>query len=185
MNLVVVSGPEATGKSAISREIVRLLGYQYQTKDTIKEALFDAKLHSTWDYAWYEKRAKNKFFGDIQHFVAQNKSAVVESDFTAEDKKRFAACLNDTVVITEIYCTTKGFTSFKRFVWRNETGRRHTGHHDRRWYVKILLQDLLKYLGIRWPHQPLGFTKRILTVDTTDFTRVDYKKIANFTKQAH
>ena len=47
MNLVIVSGPEATGKSGIAQEVAQLLGYKYQSKDVIKEQMFDQGSHDT------------------------------------------------------------------------------------------------------------------------------------------
>jgi predicted kinase len=182
MNLVIVSGPEATGKTAIGQAVARLLGYRHQTKDTIKEALFDVRPRSTWHHAWYEEQAKSEFFSEIERFIDRKQSVVIESNFIAEDRQRLADCLNAGVVITEIYCTARGLTSFKRFVKRNETGNRHSGHHDRRLYGLVFFQNLFRYFT-RWPYKPLGLTKKLLVVDTTDFSRVDYKKIADFVKQ--
>lgn len=183
MNLVIVSGPEATGKTAIGKEIARILNYRYQSKDTIKEALYDSLKHSTWDYSWYEKRAKNELFKEIEEFISKNQSVVIESNFISTDKRRFNNYLNDKVIITEIYCTARGMTSLRRFVSRNEKGIRHKGHHDRRWYPVILLEDLLGYISIRWPHKPLGFNQRLLIVDSTNFSQIDYEKIVSFVKQ--
>lgn len=183
MKLVIVSGAEATGKTAIGHEIASRLGLKYQSKDNIKEALFDSESHNTWDHFWYEKKAKNQFFEEIKQFVTQNKSAVIESNFNTRDKQCLANCLNSDVEISEIYCTTKGLTSFRRFVRRNEAGLRHKGHHDRRWYAKILLEDLLNLLNIRWPSKPFNFNKKLLVVDTTNFKNIDYKKIINFIEQ--
>lgn len=180
MNLVIVSGPEATGKTVIGKEIARLLEYRYQSKDTIKETLYDSMKHNTWDYLWYEKRAKDELFKEIREFISKNQSVVIESNFISADKQRLRSCMDDKAIIAEIYCTARGLTSFRRFVSRNEKGVRHKGHHDRRWYPKIFLEDLLHYVKIQWPHKPLGFTEKILVVDSTDFSKVDYKKIADF-----
>ena len=42
MNVLIVSGPEATGKTAVGKTISQKLGYQYLSKDMIKEAMFDS-----------------------------------------------------------------------------------------------------------------------------------------------
>ncbi|NCU37689.1 hypothetical protein EOL96_01325 [Candidatus Saccharibacteria bacterium] len=61
MNLIIVSGPEATGKTYIARQISSQLGYAYQSKDVIKETIYDTYTRSTWDYGWYESEAKQEF----------------------------------------------------------------------------------------------------------------------------
>ncbi len=184
MNLIIVSGPEATGKTAIGRALAKLLSYQYLSKDMIKEALFDSEQHSTWDYSWYEERAKTIFFGKIADFIAHNESVVIESNFVGADKEHLVACLNDKVLVTEIYCRTTGLTSFMRFVRRNENGTRHKGHHDRRWYLQVLLQGMFGFFHIQWLHKPTGISEKLLIVDSTDFSKVDYDKIISFINQA-
>lgn len=148
MNLTIVSGPEATGKTAVGKEVARILGYKYQSKDMIKEALFDSEPHNTWDYSWYENKAKDAFFDSIGQLISKKKSAVIESNFTSHDKMRLDTLINSDILISEIYCRAQGMTSFKRFIKRNESGARHKGHHDRRWYGQVLIEDLLGYVGV-------------------------------------
>jgi predicted kinase len=183
MHLVIISGPEATGKTAIGKEIAKQLGYEYHSKDIIKEHLFDTAGKSTWRYNWYESRAKDQFFKIVRRLIDSRTNAVIESNFIGADKKRLSECLDPGVLVTEIYCKARGLTSFKRFVRRNESGQRHKGHHDRRWYAKILLEDLLQYAHISWPSRPSGLTHRLLIVDTTEFSKIDYRKIAEFAEQ--
>lgn len=184
MQLVIVSGQEATGKTEVAKKVAQLLGYEYISKDVIKEKLFDTANKSTWDYGWYEKNAKKQFFADITDSVSKGSSTVIESNFIGEDKSRLMGCLKEEVALKELYCEAKGLTSFTRFVHRNESGNRHRGHHDRRWYLKIFIEDILQYMNIRWPSKPSELTQKLLVVDTTDFTKVNYEKITDFLKQA-
>jgi cytidylate kinase len=177
MNLIIVSGPEATCKTFIGRAIAESLGYEYQSKDTIKEAMFDTARHSTWDYRWYETKAKQDFFRQIDQFIKNDTDIVIESNFIGEDRANLQACLHSGITVREIYCYTKGMTTLKRFVARNESGKRHAGHHDRRWYPKIMLEDLLQYVGVRWPSKPSGLGSTLLEVNTTDFTKIDTQEI--------
>lgn len=183
MRLIIVSGPEATGKTEVGKEVARRLDCKYKSKDMIKEKLFNTENHNTWDYGWYEKKAKKDFFKDISSLVKNDSDAVIESNFIGKDKTQLSNSLNTEVMLTELYCETKGLTSFKRFIHRNESGKRHKGHHDRRWYFKVLAEDLLRYLRIRWPHKPSGLTKKLLIIDTTDFQKVNYEEITAFIKQ--
>ncbi len=72
MKIIIISGPEATGKSAIGRELSKLLSFQYVSKDMIKESLFDSVPNNTWDYKWFENKAKDIFFETLQDFIKQN-----------------------------------------------------------------------------------------------------------------
>lgn len=184
MQVIIVSGPEATGKTSIAKSLAASLGYKYITKDSIKERLFDtSRKHSTWNYAWYENKAKKQFFSEVHELIKGRNDVVIESNFIGKDKKRLSSLLTKDVFLVEIYCTAKGMTTFKRFVSRNESGNRHSGHHDRRWYGKVLLEDLLQYVNIRWPSRPSYLTNKLLIVDTTDFSKVDIEKIIKFVKE--
>jgi predicted kinase len=180
MLLIFISGPSATGKTAIGKHLADILGYEFHSKDFIKEQMFDKSGHTTWDYGWYERRAKRRFFQEVKEAIESNRSIIVESNFIGADKRRLARLLNKDVKISEIYCTTTGLTNFRRFVKRNEAGVRHPGHHDRRWYISTLFQTSLATIGIIWPYKPLGFTDKLMVIDSTVFSGVDYDKIIKF-----
>ena len=177
MNLIIVSGPEATGKTFIGKSIAKTTGYQYVSKDMIKESLFDKLKHSTWDYAWYEEKAKQELFRQISEQVKNDVDIVVESNFISKDHARLQAYLQLDTTVREVFCFSKGMTTLKRFVARNESGQRHRGHHDRRWYPKVLLENLLQYFGIRWPSKPSELSETLLEVNTTDLTKVDIQEL--------
>jgi predicted kinase len=180
MQLVIISGPEATGKSAIGHELAQQTGYQYESKDVIKEALFDKAPRSTWDFSWYENEAKQRLFRKLDKLIAGGTDTIVESNFMGKDKARLKACLMPDVSVTEIYCAARGLTSFRRFVRRNESGRRHKGHHDRRWYPTVFFENCLRAVGVQWPYGPVGVTQKLLKVDSTDFSKVDFQAITRF-----
>ena len=184
MKLVIVSGHPATGKTAVGERIARDLGYKFCSKDAIKEKLFNSGTRTTWDYGWYERRAKDKFYKTIATYMAKSKPLVIEMNFTPQDKRRLRRLLTKDVKIVEIYCTAKGFTIIKRFIKRNEGGIRHRGHHDRRWYLTMISEELLSYTGIRWPYKPLNYSSDLLTIDTNNIAIIDYKAIVQFVVQA-
>jgi len=175
MKLIVISGAEATCKSAVGKELAKQLNCTYISKDSIKEALFDEMLISTWNFKLYEQKAKDLFFQDIQNFILNKKDVIIESNFIGVDKVKLEKLLNQTVEVTEVHCYTKGYVSFKRFVIRNETGKRHRGHHDRRWYLKVLFQTTMHVASINiGAHRAVGISKRIINLDTTHFPNVNY-----------
>ena len=182
MHIVIVSGPEATGKSAIANKLSKELNYSYLSKDVIKEKLYDTRKHSTWDHAWYEQEAKRQFFEQIRIATEAKQDVIIESNFDTADKDKLAGIMPQGCTISEIYCSSRGFTSFKRFVRRNESGNRHRGHHDRRWYLKVFSQDCARLFGSDWPHYPVALSDKLLRLNTTKIAEVDYEKIKLFLK---
>lgn len=185
MQLVIVSGPEATGKTHIGRSVAGQLGCQYVSKDMIKESLFDTGTRSTWDSGWYEHEAKEIFFDTIKDFIDRDESIVIESNFIGADRDRLIKLLNPKVEVSEIYCTARGLTSFRRFVRRNESNHRHKGHHDRRWYVKVFMQDMLRYVHVSYPYKPVRITQKLLTVDSTNIASIDKTAISKFIETSY
>jgi len=181
MKLIIISGAEATGKSTIGRELAKSLGIVYQSKDIVKEALFDIHEQSTWNFQWYERRAKKAFFQDIQQLIETGTSAVIESNFLGDDKIELGDIIKGDIDLSEIHCYTNGLSSFKRVVKRNESKERHPGHHDRRWYPKILVQAILHNLGIDIAaHKPVQLSDKVLSVNTTDISKVNYAELIEF-----
>lgn len=180
MQLVIISGPEATGKSAIGLKLAEQTGYRYESKDEIKEALFDKAPRSTWNYSWYENKSKQQLFNRLVQLIADGTNTIVESNFMGNDKAKLKECLTHDVQVAEIYCTARGMTSFRRFVSRNESGRRHKGHHDRRWYAPVFFGCCLRSFGIQWPYGPVGLTQKLLKLDSTEFSKLDLQAITQF-----
>lgn len=183
MNLVLISGAEATCKSDIGKHLAREIDYTYQSKDCIKEDMYDKAERSTWNYGWYEAKAKQAFFSDIEKLINSNTNAIIESNFIGNDKKQLEQLIGNNISLKEIHCYADGLTSFKRAVRRNESGRRHPGHHDRRWYPKILFQSLLHAAGINiGAHKEVGIQDDVLFLNTTHYPDIDFDSIVEFTK---
>lgn len=85
MKLVIITGPEATGKSFLAQELSKKLGYAVLSKDQIKENLFDTEKVSTWDYRCYESYAKDLLFKKVQGYICSGNSIIIESNFNSKD----------------------------------------------------------------------------------------------------
>lgn len=181
MKLLIISGAEATCKSDLGRRLAKKLKCAHRSKDAIKEAMYDKQNHSTWDFQWYEQRAKDVFFRDIESFIVGNTDAIIESNFIGSDKKRLLRLLAADTEVVEVHCFTKGFISFRRAVHRNESGTRHRGHHDRRWYPKIFLQSLFHMVGISvGAHRPIAINNNVLMLDTSSYPDIDFDRVVAF-----
>lgn len=181
MRLIVISGAEATCKSALAEYIAKQLGYSYCGKDIVKEKLFDTEGHNTWDFKWFESKAKETFFKIVKDLIDKNQDTIIESNFIGKDKLRLSKLITPEVELVEIHCYTKGYKSFKHFVERNESKKRHAGHHDRRWYPKVGLQATMHSLRVNiGAHKPMGLSKKVMGLDTTNFPKIDYEEVVHF-----
>ena len=184
MRLIIVSGATATGKTTIAKQVADSLGYALYSKDIIKEALFDSQTKASHGYFWYERHAKDIFFREIEKSISQDTSIIAESNFMKNDKRRLKSLLNKNVLVAEIYCSARGFIRLRRFVSRGEGTIRHKAHRDRRWYLAVFIECLLKYVGIEWPYGPVGISGKMINVDTTDFSKVNFENILEFAKKS-
>lgn len=181
MKLLILSGAEATCKSALAKELATQLGFVYASKDVVKEKLFDSEQRNTWDFAWYEARAKELFFDQIAQLIKDGNDVIIESNFIGKDRERLEKLIEPSVQVSEIHCYTRGYRSVVHFVERNESGHRHKGHHDRRWYPKVIFQTTMHLLHVNiGAHRPVHLSSRVMNLDTTDFPTVDYQVITRF-----
>jgi predicted kinase len=184
MQLIIISGAPASGKTALGQKLAAKLGYEFYSKDVIKEALFDARPKTTHKYLWYEEQANARFLKAITDSISRNASIIIDSDFVrTSDRRQLLACLSKNVSVAEIHCHAKGLTRLRRYIKRNEAGARHKGHHDRRWYPSMFMNMLLSYAGVAWPYQSLDISGKKLLVDTTDFSKINYQDIVAFVTQ--
>lgn len=182
--LIIISGAEATGKSTIRDELANRLKVKYLSKDIIKETMFDTQTVSTWNFSWYESRAKDELFRQINERLKKGESLIIEANFRHKDKNRLKRIVDDDLRIYEIFCFAKGFTIFKRFVARNERGLRHKGHHDRRWYLSVFITSICGILRIKWLYGPMKLSDKLLYLNTTNLAKIDYGQIGTFINQS-
>lgn len=180
MNVIIISGPSAVGKSQLGKIYADKFGYDFIAKDEIKERFFDSENHNSWDWRWYEEKAKQQFFHYIKSKLTENASLVIESNFIKSDKVRLKQSLEGAENIKEIYVTANGMKRTWRFIKRNESGERHKYHHDRRWYFSEFIDGLAGLFGVRLRYKPVGLNANLLVVDTTKFSEINYEAIDQF-----
>ena len=172
--IVIISGHPCTGKTTLARALGRDLALPLIAKDDIKEALFDTL--GTGDRAWSQKlgRATYKLlYVALETQLRAGRSAIVESNFgTAIASTEFGR-LRERFPFEpfQIICHTEREVLFERFRQRYLSGERHPGHLDQLLYTE---------LAARYdPHQygSLDIGGTVVSVDTTDFTRLDYASL--------
>lgn len=180
MKVILISGPSATGKSQLAMKYSKQLGYEYIGKDTIKEKIFDREKHNSWDWKWYEKKAKQQFFDEIETALRNNKSVIAESNYIKSDKAWIEKSIAKASDVREVYVTANGIKRVWRFIKRNETGNRHKYHHDRRWYFSEFIDGLAGLFGVELRYHPVGINNNLIRIDTTNFENLNYEKLDHF-----
>lgn len=126
--LVVVTGPPASGKSTIARELARELGMPFVSKDDLKERLYetfgsDDELQPAIDGA-----ALAILFSVARGNLDAGVDVLVESNFDAETDTSLFRDLGARVV--QIHCGGDPGRLVSAFAERARNGRRHPGHED-------------------------------------------------------
>ena len=177
MKLVFVYGAPATGKTTLALRITEETGWPLISKDELKEKLYSRET-ARHGWSWYEKRAKDTFFDSIKSEIEANRSIVVEANFLKSDGRRLKQLIKENVQMIEIYCFSSGFARFYRFVHRSQTKTRvNKLHRDRRFYATTFIECALDCIGVQWPYRALDISGKLVSLDTTDFSKVPYNDV--------
>jgi predicted kinase len=176
MHLIIINGMPATGKTTIARSLSEQLNVPVIAKDTIKEFLFDTL--GVKDRDW--SRLLGGTSNDVLYLLADallggGQSIIMESSF----ERKFARSQIKTLIqtyhplVTEIYCTTERTVRRKRFMERNQSGKRHAGHLDHTNYLADTDEEPIE------KYSPLKFSAaQYIEIDTTDPRSVDIDTLA-------
>lgn len=123
--VVLVSGPPASGKSAIAAPLAQALGFVLLSKDTIKETLFDSLRAPAGDEAW-SKRLSDAAMDVLFALAAHCPRVVLDANFKPDDpsQRERVAALGGGIV--EVHCHCDPQTAMRRYAQRAEA--RHPVH---------------------------------------------------------
>lgn len=169
--LLIVTGPPASGKTALARRLADDLHLPLFSRDAFKEKLFDT-------LGWGD-RERSKELGAASYEIlwlalANNLAAgiatVVESNFRGDRSlahfQRLAA--THPFIAYQVNCVADGQILLQRHHERSHSGERHPGHVDDRNEAE-LREELL-----RGRLDPLPLDGELFELDTTDFAAIDY-----------
>jgi predicted kinase len=174
--IIIIAGIPASGKTTYARHIAKQLNIPFIGKDAIKEKLYDVIKYDT------SKRENSQFYGAASYSVffhiaeclmAADVPFVFESNFTPSS----ADILSPLVEKFNYRALTVLFDAdmavlHKRFCERDVTDERHPGLASK----SNVFNDFETFNKGTLPLRDFCVGSKI-TVDTTDFSMVDYKKI--------
>jgi predicted kinase len=178
--LIVVSGPPASGKSAIARELERRLPVPAISKDDIKETLYDTIGHGEDVEERLEDAALTILFRFVERLLESGYTPVIESDFDVRsDTRRFRELRSRTeFALVQVHVSADHDVIVQRFCERAESGTRHPGHDDTPGDAAELRQKLDEGL---WA--PLALEGATIELDVTEFD-VDYEGLVDRIREA-
>ncbi|GAB3440003.1 AAA family ATPase [Actinophytocola sediminis] len=163
--VIIVTGPPATGKSTLARELAVHMRLPVFGKDRVKETLFDTLGWS--DRAWSQQlgaAAIAVLYAQLADTLGAGASCIAESTFRrGQASQDFHRVLADTGAnAVQLQCVTDGPTLLRRFTDR-AASERHPGHRDEHNIAEFRAELLAGR------YEPLDIPGPVLTVDTTDF----------------
>jgi predicted kinase len=171
--LLVVTGPPASGKSMIARELARRLRVPFIVKDTLKERLYEVLGSGEGIEDEIERAALAILFSVVHSQLEAGVSVVAESNFDARtDTGLFHdLCRRHEIRLVQVHCTKPPREVGRHFAERAASGRRHPGHRDRPDDAAEVVADAE---AGRW--DALDLPGELIEVDVDD---VDYDRLVS------
>jgi predicted kinase len=156
--VVIVTGPPASGKTTVARQLAARLRLPLIAKDAIKEALFDGL--GAGDLAWSQRLGEATYLAMLalaEDTVAAGASLVLEANFVSggEFATRLAAL---PARFVQVHCSAP----LEVLVERYRSRERHPGHVDSE---RI---DALRDAVETGRHDPLDLPGETIRIDTTN-----------------
>lgn len=161
--VIIITGPPASGKSTLGRELMRRLCVPLLSKDLFKEVLFDQLGWS--DLEWSHRlggASMALLYRSAAALIAAGQSVALEANFYSQwdtpELRRLAE--HQTCRFVQIVCTASAATLEERYRRRIATGERHPGHTD----SEPLEETLQRLRNGRW--EALDLEGPVITVNT-------------------
>ena len=187
MNLIILAGMPATGKSTVAAGLSREFGYPILEKDNIKEGLFDTLGFE--NYAQKRKldhAANEVLLRVLEAMLKAENSVIVDNNFdTASAEKLCALIEKYQPTCVTVFLDGDPQTLYQRYVERDNLHRRHRGHALQEHYPPHEGDDL-NYSMTREEFDEKFFKRGMaqftcpggrMDVDTTDPSKVSLAEI--------
>src|ERR1700733_4361503 len=138
--LLLITGPPASGKTHLARELASRYACGVGSKDAIKETLFEAL--GTGDAAWSRRLSDASFallFQWAPQLLAAHGLVLLEGNFrTGEHEAPLRALLERSATrMAQVLCMAAPATRAARLAARAADPGRHRGHRDRELDVNV------------------------------------------------
>ena len=171
--LLIVNGHPATGKTALAEFLSRRLALPLLSKDYVKETLGDQLGTASYEDSTRLGRAAFEIIFTLAgSWLKSGVSVILESPLRAyiEDSRIARLERECPCTATQIVLTANPSILSQRYRRRSRDPSRHRTHFD---HERFSLIDAM----VAEPLKPLTVSAGTLTVDTSDWTKVDYDSI--------
>ncbi|MBV9544274.1 MAG: AAA family ATPase [Chloroflexi bacterium] len=161
--VLIITGPPASGKSTLGRQLAHRLGLALLSKDLFKEVLFD-------ELGWFDREWSRRLgsasmvllFRSALALLEADQSVALEANFYPEWDTDSVRMLAETsrCRFVQLVCSASPQTLVDRYRRRSLTGERHPGHVQ----SEALDETLERLASGRW--DALDLEGPVITVDT-------------------
>lgn len=143
MNIIILAGMPATGKSTLAAKLQRHFGYPILEKDHIKEGLFD-----TLGFSCYaEKRALDVAANEVLlrwmgAMIKAGQSMIIDNNFDTQSAEKLGRMLEENACkCVTVFMNGDPQVLYERYVQRDTQGLRHPGHAMQTHYPPLEGED--------------------------------------------
>ena len=187
MNVIILAGMPATGKSTLAAKLQKKFGYPILEKDYIKEGLFD-----TLGFSCYaEKRALDVASNEVLlrwmgAMIKAGQSMIIDNNFDADSAKKLGQLLADNhCKVVTVFMNGDPQVLYERYVQRDSQGLRHLGHAMQTHYPPLEGEDTTFHMTregfdqrfLRLGMDKLSWGGKQILVDATVLENVDADQI--------
>ncbi|MBV9894159.1 MAG: ATP-binding protein [Chloroflexi bacterium] len=160
---LIITGPPASGKTTLGRQLARQLELPFLGKDVYKEILFD---HLGWSDREWSRRlgavSMDLLYRSAAAVLEAGQSVALEANFYAEwdTPKLLKLAEMSECRFAQVVCSASNATLEERYRRRIVTGERHPGHTE----SEDLEETLARLFTGRW--EALALEGPVIRVDT-------------------
>lgn len=177
--VIIISGPPGAGKSTIAKKIAKVFNLPVVSCDPIREFLYDTFGYT--DLLTFKRDRKASFglmFLIIKLLLKSSQSFIIDSAFALSENREKIEKLykKNKFDCLQINLKAEGIVLWARYQNRILSGKKHPA------YLYHFRLNHLRRVARRGFTVPPRINGKILPIDTTNFKKVDYKKITKEVK---